>query len=122
METFGDEREPASERQIKMIVPARAVNSTEIELRGMLAEAIAATPTVPFVDGDTGEFENAADHGNLSLRTTLDVQNLVHGDIAEKFRRQITIARELGPKATMALYQTACLLEGVEPLITEKIR
>jgi len=108
MDTFGDER-PKNERQSKMVVPARAANSIEIELRGQLAEATGAQPI--FIDDD----DDANDYGGVSLRTALDVSYLIEGDIASRFATQIAIAHNLGSAATTELYELACKIEGVNP-------
>jgi len=111
MDTFGEEKSEG-ERKIGMAIPGRAVNAIEIELRGQLAEALATAPmSAPLFIDDPEE----NDFDGLSLRTALDVQSLVHTDVGERWRRQIIVARELGPTITTTQYETACALEGIEP-------
>ncbi len=59
-EAFGESNE-LGERATRAhgVLPARAQNYIEIELRGQLASAQAVVPSPPFLDGDPGEFENA---------------------------------------------------------------
>jgi hypothetical protein len=119
-EVFGESNEPENEQPARMVLPARAQNYIEIELRGQLASAQAVVPSPPFLDGDSGEFENEAEYGGISPRTALDVRNLLLGDHQEKFRRQIALARDLGPTRNdggpwSSEYELACLIEGIEP-------
>ena len=42
--------------------------------------------------------------------------------VVEKYRRQIVIASELGAKGTLADYLAACMIDGVDPILVEKIK
>jgi len=115
-DAFGELPQDPTEKPIRMAVGRRASNSIEIELRAMAAEALAAVPMAKpiFIEDDEQD-----DIEGLPVRVALDVQDVVQMDIGEKYRRQIVIASELGPRATVAEYIAACLLEGVDPLIAE---
>ncbi len=118
-DTFGEGSEPENRQPARMVVPPRALNYIEIELQGQLDAALASAPNPPFIDAESGEVESD-DFDGLSLRTALDVRNLILLDIEEKLRRQLVIARELGSIRTdggpfTTEYEIACALEGVEP-------
>ena len=119
METFGEGSEPENRQPPKMVVPPRALNYIEIELQGQLDSELGSAPNPPFIDGESGDIEGD-DYDGMSLRTALDLRNLILLDIGEKLRRQLVIARELGPIRTdggpfTSEYEIACQLEGVEP-------
>jgi hypothetical protein len=67
-------------------------------------------PAMPFIDDD-----GADDFDGLPLRTALDLREYFFHQTMEPFRRQIIIARELGPTATTADYEIACMAEHVVP-------
>ena len=123
-EAFGeDEKQPADDagQHARMAVPVRALNSIEQTLECSMAnEAQLVVPPPPFLDGETGLFENADDYGGISLRTAIDVNDMLMRDVQKRWRRQIIIARELGAKRPDGgpftdEYELACKLEGVEP-------
>lgn len=118
-DVFGESDKIEGQRPPKMVVPPRALNYIEIELQGQLDAALASAPNPPFIDGESGDIEGD-DYDGMSLRTALDVRNMILLDIEEKLRRQLVIARELGPIRTdhgpsTTEYEIACALEGVEP-------
>jgi hypothetical protein len=122
MDTFGESDKIENERPAKMAVPSRCLNSIEMTLYGQMAgEAAKSVPAPPFIDGDSGAFENADEFDGMSLRLALDYRDLLLSDVQEKFRRQIVIARELGPTRQSGggpfthEYEIACALEGVNP-------
>ena len=107
-DVFGESDQIETQGPPKMVVPARAVNSIEAHLCGQMASASLSHPP-PFVEEDESN-----DFDGLPLRHALDLRDLILSDIEQIFRRQIICARDLGPDATTAEYETACLLEGVE--------
>ncbi len=118
-DVFGDSSVQENRQPARMVVPPRALNYIEIELQGQLDGALASAPNPPFIDGESGDIEGD-DYDGLPLRTALDLRNMILLDIGEKLRRQIVIARELGPIRTdggpfTSEYEIACQLEGVEP-------
>ncbi len=88
---------------------------------GQLAGVQASVSDPPFIDSedDSGEVDGG-DFGGLPLRTALDLRNLQLLDAEEVLRRQVIVARELGPTRTdggpfTSEYEAACALEGIEP-------
>jgi hypothetical protein len=117
--TFGEASEPENRQPARMVVPPRALNYIEITLTSQLAGVHASVPNPPFIDGESGDIEGD-DYDGMSLRTALDLRNLLLLDAVESFRRQIVIARELGPIRADGgpfthEYEIVCALEGVEP-------
>jgi hypothetical protein len=119
--TVGDD--DTVERSFKMAVPLKAINSIEHELSARFGEQMQChdAPT-PFVDGATGELENAADYVSrygrpLTLDEAMVVRDLIFDEVLEPYRRQLIIAREGGADLTLEQYRAACALENVEPLI-----
>lgn len=114
----------------KMILAPRAINFLEMELseRQILDEACNGVPMV-FFDGDAGELDaNDADNyeseygERLSAQDAMALRAAVHADIAERYRRQLIIAREFGPgwgsePEHLEIYRLACATEGVDPII-----
>jgi hypothetical protein len=101
-----------------MVVPSRALNSIEATLIGQMAVAESSLPLPPFID-DEGDIDGG-DFDGMPLRTSLDLRDLLLADAEENFRRQIVIARELGPTRTdggpfTSEFEIACIAEGVTP-------
>jgi hypothetical protein len=123
-ESFGDTPgDDAADKPFLMAVPLKAINSIEHELSARFGEQMQChdAPT-PFVDGATGELENAADYvarygRTLSLDEVMVVRDLICDDVLEPYRRQLIIAREGGADLTLEQYRAACALENVPPLI-----
>jgi hypothetical protein len=123
-ETFGTVGDDDTvERSFKMAVPLRPVNMIEHELSARFGEQMQCQDApVPFVDGATGELENAADYvarygRPLSLDEVMVVRDLICDDVLEPYRRQLIISREGGADLTLEQYRAACALENVDPLI-----
>ena len=123
MSAFGELLQDPKEKPIKMAVPKRAANLIEIELRAMMHEAITAHADVPLVfyedDQHNGDDFAAMFGRPLSLDEAMAIGGVMSEPVVERFRRQIAIASELGPRATKAEYIAACLLENVDPILTE---
>jgi hypothetical protein len=118
MEIFGQSKELEKKQPPRMVVPPRCLNSIEATLIAQLANSETCMPP-PFIDGETGDIESK-DYEGMNLRTALDLRNLLLLDAEEKLRRQIIIARELGPTRTdggpfTSEYEIACAAEGVVP-------
>ena len=115
VDTFGDDK-AATEKPIRMALPPRALNSIEIYVEGQLGGVQAATcPPPPFVEVGDGD-----DYDGMSLRDAIDMRDMLLLDAEKVFRRQIIIARELGPNREdggpfVSEYENACLAEGVNP-------
>lgn len=115
MDTFG-EGKSETEKPIRMAIPPRALNSIEIYVEGQLGTLQAATcPPPPFV-----EIGDKDDYDGMTLRTAIDLRDMLLLDAEKVFRRQIIIARELGPNREdggpyVSEYENACLAEGVAP-------
>lgn len=126
-ETFGDETEDQAERPIKIMLPLKPLNLIEQELSGRFIEELSTRDVpVPFVDDD-GSLENADDYipcfgRPLNLDEAMTIRGLIEDDLLEKYRRQLIIARELGPKATLADYLLGCDAEQIIPLIKGTIK
>ena len=122
-DVFGEA--PDLERQadgVKVIWPLRAVNEIEGELNGFLGEAESMVSwRAPFVWIEDDEWKNAAEYaalyGPLTLREAIAMQGIVYGDVQERFRRQLIVARECGPAATMDDFLLACGAEGIDPIL-----
>ena len=117
-EIFGESSEPELTAAPKLVVPPRCLNFIEVTLIGQLAGLDAVVPQPPFVEDD-GSIESG-EFAGLPLRTALDLRNLMLLDAEEILRRQIIIARELGPVRMdggpfNSEYEIACIAEGVVP-------
>ena len=119
---FGQSSEPELKRPPRLVVPARCLNSIElalIEQAGHAGEMSPGLPSLPFVDGETGDIDGQ-DFEGMSLRTVLDLRNLLLVEAENVFRRCIIVARELGPVRDdggpfASEYELNCAAEGVEP-------
>ncbi len=125
-DVFGEAPDAEREPRLKIIWPLRSVNVIEGALRGAMVEAMMlAEHRAPplFIEDD--EWTNAADYaeqyGELTLHEAIGLQDVIYGDVQEQFRRQLIIARECGPNATLIDYVSACAAEDVNPL-TERIK
>ena len=118
-EVFGESDAIEERAPARMVVPPRCLNSIEATLGGQLAGIEASVPQPPFIDAETGDLEGD-DYGGVSLRTALDIRNLLLLDKEKSLRRQIVIARELGPTRAdggpfTSEYEIACLAERIQP-------
>lgn len=121
-EIFGQSSEPEMRNGPRMVVPGRALNSIEVSLSeqaGQAGDLLPSLPSVPFIDGETGDIEGQ-DFEGLPLRTVLDLRNLLLLEAERPFRRCIIIARELGPMRSdggpfVSEYELNCAAENVEP-------
>jgi hypothetical protein len=120
-EFFGENKDHERDPNVKVIWPLRAANVIEGLLNGAMGEEMALeahrAPAI-FIDADDGTY-NAADYtaiyGELSLSEAIAMQGIVYGDIGERYRRQLIVARE--SDGTMADYLLRCEVEGIEPLL-----
>jgi hypothetical protein len=120
-EFFGESREPEGERQLKVKWPLRPLNLVESAINGAMGEALAiAECGVPMIFIENDEFANAeqwaALFGPVTVHEAIALRDIVLGDVQEKFRRQLIVARELGENASWDLYAVACEAEGIEIL------
>jgi len=118
-ESFGEPSDGPDKKPPGMFVGRRCVNAIEVELEDMLACALAIAP-VAFIDEDH-TLENAQafpthdDGSPLTVAEAKMFHGIVAADVAERFRRQIAIARDCGPDAPVSLYVAACESVGVNP-------
>lgn len=123
-DVFGEPREPEGERPLKVKWPLRAANVIEQELMGRLGEEMwPAAPPMIWIEDD--EFKNAhdyAEYGELTVYEAMALRDIVMGDIEERYRRQLIVARELGGSATIELYRVACEVEGIAPVLKGPIK
>jgi hypothetical protein len=121
-EMFGGSNAPELKPAARLVVPARILNSIElslIEQSGQAVDLLLNLPSVPFVDGESGDIEGQ-DFEGMSLRTVLGLRSMLLTEVQEKWRRQIIIAREMGPLRpdggpSAKDYEIACMAEGVNP-------
>jgi len=116
----------AAERPIRMAIPPRSLNSIEHTLLGQLAAVSdGIVPPPPFLDED-GEIDSG-EYERMPLRIALDLRNMQLLDAEKILRRQLIIARELGPTRPdggpfTSEYELACQAEGVNPwLLGDKL-
>lgn len=123
---FGEASDDACEPVLKVKWPLRSANVIEAEINGLMSEAMQlvahAAPPI-FVEDD--EFKNAdqyaAIYGEaLTVHEAIAMQGIVYGEVQERFRRQLIVARELGETATLELYLIACEAEGIDPILKRK--
>jgi hypothetical protein len=119
---FGEATEPMQERRIKVIWPLRSANVIEGILRGAMTEAMALEAhRAPFLfigDDEKGAEEYEEIYGErFTVADAIAMQAIVYGEVQERYRRCLIVARELGEHATMADYLIACEAEGIKPLI-----
>jgi hypothetical protein len=125
---FGEAPELERDARLKVQWPLRALNQIEWQLITACGEEEsrqAWRAPVLYIDGEDGSW-NAADYLELygevfTLSEAIEMQNIVHGDVRENFRRQIIIARECGESATLEDYKAACAAEQINPLL-ERIK
>jgi hypothetical protein len=121
MDEFFGNADTETKRRPTLAVPGRALNTIEIELRGLMAQE----PDAPaiWLDGDDdAPWTNAAEWEtffgtSLSLAEVLKLDDILQGKVIAKYAKQIVIARELGNTPTIELYRIACEVEGIPPLI-----
>jgi hypothetical protein len=121
-EIFGQSSEPDLKRPPRLVVPQRCLNAIEvalIEQAGHAADLLPSLPSLPFIDGESGDIEGQ-DFEGMPLRTVLDLRNLLLLEAEKPWRRCIIIARELGPERDdggpfTSEYEIACQAEGVNP-------
>lgn len=121
-EFFGEMSKPEGSRPILVRWPLHALNSLEGELIGLMRAAeMIEEHRAPMVWIEDDEFKNADEwsklYGPLSAVEAMTMRDLIYGEVQERFRRQIIIARELGPSATLDLYLVACEFEGIPPML-----
>ena len=56
-------------------------------------------------------------YGELTAREALIVQQVIRGEVIERYRRQLIAARDCGPNASTQLYLLMCAEEGIDPII-----
>ena len=108
---FGQD-DDGEERRIAMAVTRRAANSVELVLRERLhidrQAALGDVDEVPFSETDDDEEQQRA-RAHLALVARLT------SPAAEKWSRQIEVARDLGPKGTAKMYEAGCAEMEIEP-------
>lgn len=125
MDVFGEAKDDAKEPRLKVMWPCRPLNLIEGELTGRMIEAMTLmehrSPMV-FVEDNTWNADDyAALYGELTAFEAMAMRDIVLGEVVERFRRQLIVARELGDPATLELYQIACEVEGIDPIIRKGI-
>jgi hypothetical protein len=124
-EIFGEAKEDTQERQLKVKWPLRALNLVESNLYGAMCEAMVLEESrAPFVFLEDDQFANEEEwtalYGPMTAHEAIARRDIVFGEVGEKFRRQLIVARELGEKATLELYLIACEVEGIDPILKRK--
>lgn len=109
---LSNEPDDDEDRHIAMVVGRRCVNSVEFELIERLyidrLAALGDVDEVPLSETDDDEErQRVAAHQALVARLIAPA--------AEKWSRQIEVARSLGLKADERMYVAACEREGIEP-------
>lgn len=121
MDYFGNAKDDAREPVLKIKWPLHSVNVIEGELMGLMVEAGAIeehrAPMVFVEDSEWNGDDYAEVYGELTAFEALALRGIIGGEIAERFRRQLIVARELGADASPELYQIACEVEGIDPII-----
>jgi hypothetical protein len=121
---FGEAPEPEREPRLLVVWPLRPVNQIEWSLQTAMGEALACiewrVPAI-FLEDD-GFFANGDQWSELygeelTANEALALQGIVNGEVTERYRRQLIVARECGERATMAGYLIACEAEGIEPIL-----
>jgi hypothetical protein len=119
-EFFGELKDPDGERPLLVLWPLHAVNVIEQELNGLMCEALSAEEhRAPMIwcEDESWNSDAYADYGPISVHEAIALRDIVHGDVQERFRRQLIVARELGKDATLELYLIACAAEGIDPIL-----
>jgi hypothetical protein len=121
---FGDAKDSGGEQRIIFAVPLHALNTVEIVLQERMIMDPTPTPPMIFLgdDDDDNQGWNADEFAKwfgapMSLAEASALQDIIESEVTEKYRRQLIIARELGPKATLDLYRLACAIEDVPSII-----
>jgi hypothetical protein len=111
-DVFGDATTD-TERPIHMAVAGTALNSVEMTLLGQLAGVVecAGTPPIPFIEED----DDNDDFDGLPLSTVLALRDMLMMDAESVLRKQVVIAREMGPGGSVNEYEIACAAESVPP-------
>jgi hypothetical protein len=122
---FGEARGDEQERVLKVKWPLRPLNLIEAELNGAMCEAMTLEEhRAPLVFIEDDQFANdeewAALYGPMTAHEAIAMRDIVFGEVAERYRRRLIVARELGAKATLELYLIACEAEGIEPILKRK--
>ena len=112
-DVFGEAPDAEREPRVKVFWPLRPVNVIEGELRGSMVEAMSLEDhRAPMIFIEDDEWSNAGDYaelyGELTLHEAIAMQSIVYGDVQERFRRQLIVARELGESATHGLTCRLC--------------
>jgi hypothetical protein len=124
---FGEAPEVEREHVIKVRWPLRPLNQIEWSLMCAMGEAESLVANrAPPIFLEEGEFKNAAAYAaiygeQLTVSEAVAMQEIIYGDVREKFRRQLIVARECGPDAKLIDYTSACAGEGI-PQMLEKIK
>ena len=124
-EFFGEAKGDEQERPLKVKWPLRALNLVESELYGAMCEAMVLEEhRAPLVFLEEDQFANeeqwTALYGPMSAIEAIAMREIVFGEVQERYRRQLIVARELGEKATPELYLIACEVEGIDPILKRK--
>jgi len=122
-DVFGEAPDAEREPRLKVMWPLHCANVIEGELRGAMFEAMSlAEHRAPPVWIEDDEWKNAAEYAEiygepLTLGEAIEMQGIIYGDILERYRRQLIVARELGESASLADYLLACDAEGIDPIL-----
>ena len=121
-DVFGEAPDAERVPRVKVVWPLRPVNVIEGELRGAMVEAMSLEEyRAPMIFIEDDEWSNAGDYaelyGELTLHEAIGMQSVIYGDVLERYRRQLIIARECGENATRTDYVAACAAEDVSPLL-----
>lgn len=120
---FGETQDAEVAPDIKAKFPPRAVNQVEQEINGILCDSLAVgTCLTPMIFIEENKFDNAALYEAIygepiTLQEAFALRDMAHASVVEKFRRQLIVARECGPNATMADYLLRCEAEGLDPIL-----
>jgi len=122
---FGEAKGDEQERQLKVKWPLRPLNLIEAELNGAMCEAMTLEEhRAPLVFIEDSQFANEEEwtalYGPMTAFEAMTMREIVFGGVAERYRRQLIIARELGANATLDLYLIACEVEGIDPILKRK--
>ncbi len=129
-ESFGEAPKVDDEkRQFFLVaVPLRPLNFVEQAVMELCdRELDKCDPGMPFIAGETGALENAADYvAEFGRELTADEAKYVcavaGAAVMSRWRLPLIIARELGPTRrdggpTIQEYRVMCEIEGVDPII-----
>jgi hypothetical protein len=124
-ESFGEAKGDEQERQLKVKWPLRPLNLIEAELNGAMCEAMVLEESrAPLVFLEEDQFANdeewTALYGPMTAFEAIAMRDIVFGEVASRYRRQLILSRELAANATLELYLIACEVEGIEPILKRK--